>query len=402
MTRHEQGASPRPSQGQLIFPLIETLEAFGGVAGPREVAATLADSFRLSEEEVSKTVRTNDGQLVNLWQRHVRFARQKAKELGYIEAHDETRQRGLWELSQNGREALRQSSPALIVEILTDPTNPEFAVGARINLAVGLPTTHLLTQSDARSLSWVSDGEIPLVVTSCPYFDLKEYDRVPGQLAMVETYEAFLEALDEVWRGCYRMLSPGGRLAINVGDVLRARGQHGSHHVLPLHADILARSTRMGFHALNGILWHKFSNCAYEGGNGGMLGRPGAPNGVIKLEVEHILLLKKPGPYRNPSRAQLLDGAISKSEYGRWFRSIWTDIQGERSNTSHPAPFPVEIPYRLVRMFSYPGDTICDPMCGSATTAVGAARAGRNSLCSDISATYIQTGIERLKCARLV
>jgi site-specific DNA-methyltransferase (adenine-specific) len=168
---------------------------------------------------------------------------------------------------------------------------------------------------------------------------------------------------------------------------------HGTHHLLPLHADLLVRSRNYGFQALNGIIWNKLSNCNYEQGGGGYLGKPGQPNGVIKSELEHILFLKKPGPYRSPTPEQQAASRISPEEHAAWFRPIWSDIPGARATKQHPAPWPVEVPYRLIRMFSFVGDDVVDLFSGRFNTTVAAMRAGRNSIGLDIGPGYVAEGI---------
>jgi site-specific DNA-methyltransferase (adenine-specific) len=386
-------STDRPSQHQLIFPLLETIRDLGGRATALDAADALAERFDLPQHVVDETTTTRDGQVVSLWRRHVRYAREKAKSMGYLGSD---RRGGDWILTDHGHAGLAQAAPALVIEVITNDQG--LPIAARINIAVGIPTTHALIHADARDLSFIRDGEIPLIVTSPPYADIKNYGNDAGQLAVLPSYEAFLDALDDVWRECFRVLTPGGRVAINTGDVLRARAKHGAHFVLPLHADILARSTRLGFHALNGILWRKMSNCAFEEGkSGGYLGKPGQPNSIIKSEIEHILLLRKPGPYRTPTLAQQRDSAITREEHARWFRPIWDDIRGARTTGAHPAPFPVSIPERLIRMFSFRGDHVLDVFGGSATTAIAAARAGRDSTIVDCEARFIAHGIERLQ-----
>jgi len=181
-------SSSRPSQGQLTFPLLETISKLGGKASASDVAESLAEQFAISTEAASEVVVTNDGQRVNLWRRHVRFARQKAKALGYIAAG---RRGGLWELTDEGYVCLDHATPAFLVEIVTDSHG--IAIGARINLSVGIPTTHLIATGDARNMSWIESGAIPLIVTSVPYFDIKDYGKDHGQLANASSYETFLE-----------------------------------------------------------------------------------------------------------------------------------------------------------------------------------------------------------------
>lgn len=380
----------KPTQGQLVFPLLRTLQDMGGTGKARDVAGALADHFRLDEDVRSERVTTADGQQVNLWQRHVRFARQKCVAMGYLRSDGH----GRWAMTDEGGAGVRAATPAVTVTVFVDAAGQPRS--AQVDIAVGLPTIHTLHRGDSRDLSWISNGEVPLIVTSCPYFDVVEYEHEAGQLADFASYEAFLQQLDQVWRECWRVLAPGGRLACNVADVLRSRKAHGTHHVLPLHADILVRSRSLGFQALTGIMWRKITRCSYEQGPGGLLGKPGQPNGVIKSELEHILLLKKPGPYRSPAAEQAAASAITKAEHAAWYRPVWDDVPGTRDRR-HPAPFPVEIPYRLIRMFSFAGDTVLDPFGGRFTTTAAAMRAGRNSIGVEIAPSYFAAGVDFIR-----
>ena len=261
-----------------------------------------------------------------------------------------------------------------------------------VPLAPGrIVTSHRLHLGDARALDWVADGSVHLVVTSPPYWTLKKYRDHPGQLGDVADYEAFHDELDKVWRHCYRVLVPGGRLVCVVGDVCLARRKNqGRHMVMPLHADIAVRCRRLGFDYLTPILWHKIANASYEVENGSaFLGKPYEPNAIVKNDIEYILMLRKAGGYRKPTDEQRRRSKLSKEEHGRWFRSMWTDVPGA-STRDHPAPFPVELVYRLVRMFSFVEDTVLDPFVGTGSTAIAAIRAERNSIGNELDPTYFQ------------
>jgi len=259
-------------------------------------------------------------------------------------------------------------------------------------------TLHKLQLGDARELDWIPDGSVHLVVTSPPYWTLKKYEDDPGQLGAVADYEDFLDQLDRVWRHCYRELVPGGRLVCVVGDVCIARRRNqGRHMVVPLHADISVRCRRIGFDYLTPILWHKITNASYEIENGSsFLGKPYEPNAIIKNDVEYILMLRKPGGYRKPTNEQRQRSRLTKEEHAKWFRAIWTDVSGT-STRDHPAPFSVELAYRLVRMFSFVGDTVLDPFVGTGSTMLGAMRAGRNSIGTEISPVYLRQAEKRLR-----
>jgi site-specific DNA-methyltransferase (adenine-specific) len=259
-------------------------------------------------------------------------------------------------------------------------------------------TSHRLVLGDARSLSWIESGSVHLVVTSPPYWTLKEYEPNADQLGAVEEYEAFLAELDRVWTECARVLVPGGRVCCVVGDVCLPRKRAGRHHVMPLHADIMVRTRRLGLDTLTPILWHKVANGATEAeGNGaGFYGKPYQPGAVIKNDIEYVLFLRKGGEYRSPSPLQRALSMLNREEMQGWMRSTWTDIPGKSTRKGHPAPYPVELAERLVRMFSFAGDTVLDPFAGTGSTALAALNAGRNSLSVEIEPKYLELARQRV------
>ncbi len=257
-------------------------------------------------------------------------------------------------------------------------------------------TTHRLVQGDARHVPFLTDESVHLVVTSPPYWTLKRYNENPNQLGHVSEYEDFLIELAKVWKEMYRILVPGGRLVCVVGDVCVSRRNFGRHVVFPLHSDIAVTCRKIGFDNLNPIIWHKIANANYEISNGSkFLGKPYEPNSIIKNDIEFILMQRKSGGYRQPTERQRKLSMISKEEYGKWFQQFW-NVNGA-STREHPAPFPLELAYRLVRMFSFSGDTVIDPFCGTGTTMVAAMKAGRNSIGIDIDPEYCKMAEERLR-----
>lgn len=255
---------------------------------------------------------------------------------------------------------------------------------------------HRLINGDSRDLSFLRDASVHLVVTSPPYWNLKRYNENPDQLGHIQDYEAFLFELEKVWRHVYRILVPGGRLVCVVGDVCVARRDFGRHLVFPLHANICVICRRIGFDNLNPIIWHKIANASYEVENGSkFLGKPYEPNAIIKNDIEFILMQRKPGGYRKPTNAQREASRIGKDDFDRWFQQIW-NITGA-STKQHPAPFPLELATRLVRMFSFSGDTVLDPFCGTGTTMVAALRTGRNSIGVEIDPEYCRMAARYLK-----
>jgi len=258
-----------------------------------------------------------------------------------------------------------------------------------------LPTSHKLYISDARNLSFLDDNSIHLIITSPPYWNLKKYNDNTNQLGHINDYDLFLDQLDKVWKECYRVLHKGGRLIVVVGDVLLSRKKFGRHKVVPLHADIQIRCDKMGFDNLAPIFWYKIANATFEvEGNSKFLGKPYEPNGIIKHDIEYILMLRKPGGYRKPTNEQRRLSVISDKEFDEWYRQIWT-LNGT-STKNHPAPFPEELARRLIRMFSFAGDTVLDPFAGSGTTMVAAMDAGRNSIGIELDKNYANFSYNRL------
>jgi DNA modification methylase len=253
-----------------------------------------------------------------------------------------------------------------------------------------IPTVHWLYRQDAREMQ-LSPESIHLVVTSPPYWTLKDYNRTEGQLGYVTDYEAFLAELDIVWRKCFDALVPGGRLICVVGDVcLSLRQNNGRHTVVPLHASIQEHCRAIGFDNLAPIVWHKIANAQFEAeGNGSsFLGKPYEPNAVIKNDIEFILMQRKPGGYRTPDLATRLLSIISDTNHKLWFQQIWEGVTGA-STRHHPAPFPLDLATRLVRMFSFVGDTVLDPFLGTGTTTLAAAQCGRNSIGVEVDPDYL-------------
>jgi site-specific DNA-methyltransferase (adenine-specific) len=225
--------------------------------------------------------------------------------------------------------------------------------------------------ADSRDLSRLPDESVHLVVTSPPYWTLKQYNHRPNQLGHIEDYEAFLDELDKVWRECYRVLAPGGRMVCVVGDVCLARRTHGRHLVMPLHADITVRCRKLGFDNLNPIIWLKISNAVFEANTSSkFLGKPYEPNAIIKNDMEFMLMQRKPGGYRQPTERQRELSRIPKEDFRQWCQQTWT-LTGA-STREHPAPFPLELGQRLVRMFSFVEDTVLDPFAGTGTTLLAA------------------------------
>jgi len=262
-------------------------------------------------------------------------------------------------------------------------------------------TDHQILRADARDLSQIADQSVHLVVTSPPYWTLKEYTSSHGQLGEVEDYETFLAELDKVWAECKRVLVPGGRICCVVGDVCIPRKRSGRHFIMPLHADTQVRARSIGLDVLTPILWHKIANGVTEAeGNGaGFYGKPYQPGAIVKNDIEYILFMRKGGEYRKVTPLQKALSMLTKMEMQNWWRSIWTDIRGASTKSGHPAPYPSQLAERLIRMFSFAGDTVLDPFAGTGSTSVAAISAGRNSISVEIDAGYVEIAKQRIEKA---
>ncbi len=294
--------------------------------------------------------------------------------------------------------------PECIGEIRNHQTDlPRIARDRKLTAAIEakleqLPTHHDLYRRDSRKIDFLPPASVHLVVTSPPYWTLKDYNVSEGQMGYIEDYDKFLGELDKVWKACFDALVPGGRLVCVVGDVcLSRRKNKGEHVVMPLHASIQERCRVLGYNNLSPIIWYKITNAAYEatGNGGGFLGKPYEPNAVIKNDIEFILMERKPGGYRSPSVATRILSVIPGDQHKEWFQQIWTGVTGA-STREHPAPYPLQLAERLIRMFSFVGDTVLDPFMGTGTTNVAAAKWGRNSIGVEIDPQYFEMAAKRL------
>jgi site-specific DNA-methyltransferase (adenine-specific) len=260
-------------------------------------------------------------------------------------------------------------------------------------------TTHTVRCGDARRMDFIQSGSVHLVVTSPPYWTLKDYETSGQQIGSLADYDAFLIELRQALSEISRVLVQGGRACINVGDVCLSRKDYGRHLIMPLHADIQVMARDVGLDCLTPIIWQKIANGKNESvrAGSGFYGKPYQPGAVIKNDVEYILFLRKPGGYRNPSPLQKALSLLDECEMKKWFRSVWSDLKGASTRQGHPAPFPIALADRLIRMFSFAGDMVLDPFAGSGTTGVAAVRAGRNSYQVEIGRRYIDLAQERIQ-----
>jgi len=249
-------------------------------------------------------------------------------------------------------------------------------------------TSHVLFVGDARKvLADVDDGSIGLTITSPPYWNIKDYE-IENQIGYNQKYEDYIHDLKHIWSGCKRVLTPGCKLIINVGDqYLRACDNNGIYEIKPIHADIITSCRELGFIFLGNIIWKKITTTNTSGGCTWMGSIYYPRDGYITYEHEYIMIFKKNGKAPKPSEEAKKISRLPKDIRSKWFRGIWDDISAEKQK-SHCAMFPLELPTRLIRMFSFAGETILDPFVGSGTTMAAAQMWDRNSIGIEINPDF--------------
>ena len=240
-----------------------------------------------------------------------------------------------------------------------------------------MSTKHLLINGDSRNMSHIPNESVHLIVTSPPYWQLKDYG-TDNQIGFNDTYESYINNLNLVWKECHRILMPGCRLCINIGDQFARSAYYGRYKVVPIHSEIIRFCETIGFDYMGSIVWQKPTSMHTTGGEKVMGSYPYPRGGIVKIDFEHILLFKKLGKAPIPSRKSKEASALIMEEWNEYFSSHWT-FNGAKQNR-HVAVFPEELPRRLIKMFSFVGDTICDPFMGSGTTALASANLERNSI----------------------
>jgi site-specific DNA-methyltransferase (adenine-specific) len=257
---------------------------------------------------------------------------------------------------------------------------------------------HRIIFGDSREMPEIEDESVHLVVTSPPYWCIKDYVH-PGQIGYDQSYEDYLADLGKVLSECHRVLHPGCRAAINIGDQYLRATEHGRYHLQPIPADIIGIGRDIGFDFMGNIIWKKISTTRTTGG-GQWMGSIYYPrDGHITYEHEYIILLRKKGDWPRPSKEEKEKSRLTKKERSEWFRGVW-EIFPERQN-GHCAMFPLEVPLRLIKMYSFHGETVLDPFLGSGTTALAAERAGRNSIGYEINEDFEQLIREKLQVDEL-
>jgi len=254
-------------------------------------------------------------------------------------------------------------------------------------------TEHKIIFGDSRSLNQIKDKSVQLIITSPPYWQLKDYG-TEEQIGFNDSYEEYINNLNLVWKECYRVLSDGCRLCINIGDQFARSVYYGRYKVIPIRTEIIRFCESLGMDYMGAIIWQKTTTMNTSGGGAIMGSFPYPRNGILKMDYEFILLFKKLGNAPKPSPQQKIDSKMTKEEWSQYFSSHW-NFNGVKQ-LGHIAMFPEELPKRLIKMFSFAGETVLDPFVGSGTTSLAAKHLGRNSIGYEINKDFAPIIKEKL------
>ena len=259
-------------------------------------------------------------------------------------------------------------------------------------------TKHTLITGDSRNLSLISDKSVHLIITSPPYWQLKDYGD-DNQIGFHDSYESYINNLNMVWFECNRILHDGCRLCINIGDQFARSVYYGRYKVIPIRTEIIRFCEILGMDYMGAIIWQKHTTMNTTGGGAVMGSFPYPRNGILKIDYEFILIFKKQGKAPVPSLEQKRLSEMTKEEWNTFFASHWT-FSGAKQD-GHIAVFPEELPHRLIKMFSFAGETVFDPFMGSGTTALAARNLQRNSIGYEISPDFVNYYKQKVDNTRL-
>ncbi len=247
-------------------------------------------------------------------------------------------------------------------------------------------TKHTIINGDSRQMSELKDESVHLIATSPPYWQLKDYG-TENQIGFHDDYETYINHLNLTWQECFRVLHKGCRLCINIGDQFARSTYYGRYKIIPIHTEIIKFCEMIGFDFMGQIIWQKATTMNTSGGASIMGSYPNPRNGIVKLDFEYILLFKKQGNAPKPTKEQKENSAMTNEEWNTFFNGHWY-FSGAKQD-KHLAMFPEELPHRLIKMFSFPGETVLDPFMGSGTTALAARNLNRNSIGYEINSEFI-------------
>jgi len=245
---------------------------------------------------------------------------------------------------------------------------------------------HKIIIGDSRMMREVGDELVHLIITSPPYWQLKDYGH-KEQIGFNDTYEDYINHLNLVWKECYRVLNPSCRLCVNIGDQFARSVYYGRYKIIPIRTEIIKFCETIGFDYMGAIIWQKVTTMNTTGGATVMGSFPYPRNGIVKLDYEFILLFKKVGDSPRVSKERKENSKLTTKEWNEYFYGHW-NFPGEKQN-GHLAVFPEELPKRLIRMFSFIGDTVLDPFLGSGTTTLAAKNLDRNSIGYEINRDFL-------------
>ena len=249
-------------------------------------------------------------------------------------------------------------------------------------------TRHKIIIGDSRIMKESEDESIHLIITSPPYWQLKDYG-IAEQIGFNDSYESYINNLNLVWKECYRVLHKGCRLCINIGDQFARAVYYGRYKVIPIRTEIIKFCETIGFDYMGAIIWQKVTTSNTTGGATIMGSFPYPRNGILKLDYEFILIFKKDGTPPKPAKENKELSRLTKDEWNSYFQGHW-NFAGAKQD-AHIAMFPEELPKRLIKMFSFVGDTVLDPFLGSGTTSLAAKNLNRNSAGYEINPNFIDT-----------
>lgn len=256
-----------------------------------------------------------------------------------------------------------------------------------------MKTKHKIIIGDSRWMKEVSDESVHLIITSPPYWQLKDYGN-EKQIGFNDTYEEYINNLNLVWNDCHRILHKGCRLCINIGDQFARSVYYGRYKVIPIRTEIIKFLENAGFDYMGSIIWQKVTTCHTTGGASVMGSYPYPRNGIIKLDYEFILIFKKYGNPPQVTKEIKEQSKLTQEEWNQYFTGHW-NFPGEKQD-KHLAMFPEELPRRLIKMFSFVGDVILDPFLGSGTTSLAAKNLNRNSIGYEINEEFLPVIKEKL------
>lgn len=254
-------------------------------------------------------------------------------------------------------------------------------------------TKHTIINGDSRQMNELKDESVHLITTSPPYWQLKDYG-TENQIGFHDDYETYINHLNLTWQECFRVLHKGCRLCINIGDQFARSTYYGRYKIIPIHTEIIKFCEMIGFDFMGQIIWQKATTMNTSGGASIMGSYPNPRNGIVKLDFEYILLFKKQGNAPKPTKEQKENSIMTNEEWNTYFNGHWY-FSGAKQD-KHLAMFPEELPRRLIKMFSFPGETVLDPFMGSGTTALAARNLNRNSVGYEINPDFVSIIKEKI------